>query len=93
MEIKIGTKGVTITSVQKLSNRYWHSAGKPKWWAKVKNTEDDRGEFLSIGFHRGDMPLVTTIPLDEVSGKFVQIGVGKLPDGIREMEYIPEPSS
>ncbi len=93
MKISTMGKNIKVSTTQKLSNRYWNSSGKPKWWAKVKLSEDDRGEFLTIGFHRGDEPLEFTVPLDTVSGKFIQIGVGKYPDGIREIDYIPEPSS
>jgi hypothetical protein len=89
MEIEIEIEKVRVKSTSKLSNRQWHAEGKPKWWAKVKETKDDNGEFLRIGFNRGDEPLDVTISLNDIRGKYLQIGVGKHPDGIREMKYIP----
>ena len=87
IEIKNG-KQLVVTSSAKLSNRQWHKEGKPNWWAKRKENEEDQGEFLRIGYNRGDTILEITIPYEGMEGKFLQIGVGR-EQKIREMEYIP----
>ena len=75
-------KTVRIQSSDRMSNRQYHGAGKPNWWARVG--KGDSAKFLKIGSVRGDDRLDVTI---EVNDDITEIAIGAGPNnryGVRE---------
>lgn len=69
-----------LTSTDRMSNRAYHAAGKPTWWARTG--EGGAAKFLEIGRCRGDKSV--DIIVDVTPGTEVHIGCGKGAGSVRQ---------
>ena len=72
---------VRLHSDSRMSNRQFHLAGKPKWWARIGS--GDTARFLSLPDVRGDEALDCEVDVPDGTRQ-VAFGVGPKDKGIRQ---------